>query len=444
MDQGSMKPSWISLLFAVMAASPFGCSGDEGHPAPGGEDAGALACPPDFADCDGEPMNGCEGALSTSAENCGACGVKCEAAAHQAPLCSAGACIRVCEAGFADCNGDPADGCEVDTTSDIAHCGACSRSCKNACVKGACDVITLASGQAGPGVIAIDDTSVYWANMANVTAGAGSIMKVAKAGGAAVTLAAKQSGPQAIALDAASIYWVNYGTPPAFTDGAVLTVAKDGSGVPTEIAAGQASPLGIAIQGSALYWSTVDQIMMIDKADPSAKPAVVASGQVRPREIVAAGTALYWLNFGTLTGNMPSSDGSVMMLPQGGAPVALASNLTLASGLTVDSVAAYLYWRVEGAIMRAPLGGGPAEVFIGGLTSPPWRIAADATTVYWTEALYFGGAVNAAAVSTRQKITLAPNQTFLWGIAIDQTSVYWAVFGDGENAVTGLIAKIDR
>src|SRR5215203_3918098 len=111
-----MRPSRIGLLFAVVAASLSGC-GDEtapGAPGAGGADAGALACPSDFADCDGDPTNGCEGALSTSAENCGSCGVKCQAADHESPLCSAGACIRVCEAGFADCNGDPADGCEVD------------------------------------------------------------------------------------------------------------------------------------------------------------------------------------------------------------------------------------------------------------------------------------------------------------------------------------------
>src|SRR5262245_37279460 len=116
-----MKPSRISVLLAAVAASQGGCDGSSGATGAGGGDAGALSCPPGFADCDGDPSNGCEGALSTSADNCGACGVKCQVAAHEAPLCSAGACIRVCDTGFADCNGDPADGCEVDTLSDLAH-----------------------------------------------------------------------------------------------------------------------------------------------------------------------------------------------------------------------------------------------------------------------------------------------------------------------------------
>jgi hypothetical protein len=439
-----MKPSRIGLLFAVVAASLFGCGSDKDPSGAGGEDAVALACPARFADCDGDPTNGCEGALSTSAENCGACGVKCQAADHASSLCSAGACIRVCEAGFVDCNGDPADGCEVDAMSDVAHCGACGRSCKNTCVKGGCDLITLASGQAEPGFVTLDETSVYWVNMAGFNAGVGSIMKVAKGGGAPVTLADKQSGPQSIALDEASIYWVNTGTPPAFTDGTVLKVAKDGSGVPTEIAAGQAAPYGIALQGNALYWTTRDQVLMIDKTDPSAKPTVLASGQIRPREIVATGAAIYWVNLGTLTENEAKPDGSIMMLPQGGAPVALAENLKLAVGLTLDTVAAYLYWCTERAITRVPAFGGPPEVFMEGLTAPPWRIAADAATVYWTELLPLVGSVNTAAVSTKQKISLAPNQTFPWGIAIDQTSVYWASYGDGKNPMTGSVTKIDR
>jgi hypothetical protein len=439
-----MKPSRIGLLLAVVAASLWGCGGSGGATGAGGGDAGALSCPPGFADCDGDPTNGCEGALSTSAESCGACGVMCRAADHEAPLCSAGACIRVCDAGFADCNGDPADGCEIDAMSDAAHCGDCARSCKSACVKGACDVVILASGQEEPAAIAIDATSVYWANVGS-SAGMGSIMKVDKGGGTPVTLADKQNVPGgAIALDAASIYWINMGTPPSFTDGSVWTVTKDKSTVPVEIAAGQAAPYGIAVQGSALYWTTVDQVMMIDKGNPAAKPVALATTQRRPREVVALGTAIYWVNFGTVTGNVHNGDGSVMMLPQGGVPAALVENLTLASGLAVDTTLAYLYWSVEGAIMRVPLGGGPPEVFVDGLVLSPWKIAADAATVYWTELVSFGGTVNAAAVSTRQQIPLVPNQTWPWGIAIDQTSVYWASYSDGKNPMTGSIMKIDR
>lgn len=44
--------------------------------------------------------------------------------------CAAGVCaIAACDSGRADCNGNAADGCETDLTSDAASCGACGQAC---------------------------------------------------------------------------------------------------------------------------------------------------------------------------------------------------------------------------------------------------------------------------------------------------------------------------
>lgn len=56
-------------------------------------------------------------------EHCGSCGNICGAR----QLCSGGACV--CQPGFADCNRDPSDGCEIRLDSDSVHCGACGKSC---------------------------------------------------------------------------------------------------------------------------------------------------------------------------------------------------------------------------------------------------------------------------------------------------------------------------
>jgi hypothetical protein len=52
-----------------------------------------------------------------------------------------------CAAGYADCNGDPQDGCEVHYTSDSAHCGRCFNPCPGAaqhaesrCENGLCSI----------------------------------------------------------------------------------------------------------------------------------------------------------------------------------------------------------------------------------------------------------------------------------------------------------------
>lgn len=55
----------------------------------------------------------------------------CEGEANQNGFCepSSGVCVFSCVEHFADCDGDPSNGCEVDLSSDINHCGACDNTC---------------------------------------------------------------------------------------------------------------------------------------------------------------------------------------------------------------------------------------------------------------------------------------------------------------------------
>lgn len=129
-------------------------------------------CVESFGDCDSDPSNGCEQRLDTVAhcgacnracsgatpscvdgrcasgcpagqqrcdgacidtmssnDHCGSCGRRCGAAANGQQQCVAGTCVLSCTSGFADCNRDPADGCEVRLgTSD--NCGGCGQQCR--------------------------------------------------------------------------------------------------------------------------------------------------------------------------------------------------------------------------------------------------------------------------------------------------------------------------
>src|SRR5207248_2751921 len=84
----------------------------------------AIACKPGFANCDGDLANGCETNLMSDTANCGACGTLCSGR-NGAPACSGGACAIACAAGFADCDRDPANGCEIHVAVDPLNCGAC-------------------------------------------------------------------------------------------------------------------------------------------------------------------------------------------------------------------------------------------------------------------------------------------------------------------------------
>jgi len=109
---------------------------------------GVGVCATGFGDCDGNPMTGCEVDTRTSPAHCGQCGAACNLA-NATAACSAGACrIDRCADGFADCDGNPANGCEVDTRSANTHCGSCGNACTagRVCSSGMC-TLTCPGGQ---------------------------------------------------------------------------------------------------------------------------------------------------------------------------------------------------------------------------------------------------------------------------------------------------------
>jgi hypothetical protein len=76
-----------------------------------------------------------------SLANCGACGKICAPANVDSAFCKGGTCIYgSCNAGFAECDGIPSNGCETDVTSDVGNCGKCGLKCGlgDSCVGGAC------------------------------------------------------------------------------------------------------------------------------------------------------------------------------------------------------------------------------------------------------------------------------------------------------------------
>jgi len=105
----------------------------------------ALSCGAGSANCDGDSKNGCETNLRTDADHCGDCATRCSLP-NAAAACAGGVCkIDTCTAPFADCNGDPKDGCEVNTKTDVTNCGGCGMACAAvhgtpSCADSACQI----------------------------------------------------------------------------------------------------------------------------------------------------------------------------------------------------------------------------------------------------------------------------------------------------------------
>lgn len=101
---------------------------------------------PGYRDCNGAFVDGCETDVMNDAAHCGTCAVACPTPKTGTVYCDRGACkVQTCITGRADCNQDPADGCEIQVDgTDRLNCGGCRVTCSGnniiaACHGGACD-----------------------------------------------------------------------------------------------------------------------------------------------------------------------------------------------------------------------------------------------------------------------------------------------------------------
>jgi hypothetical protein len=99
-----------------------------------------------YEDCNGSAADGCEIDTDTNVNNCGSCGNVCTVA-NGVPTCDSSDCrIDSCNAPYADCSGGYADGCETNTDESLNNCSGCGIVCSipNAvteCNGGSCDFV---------------------------------------------------------------------------------------------------------------------------------------------------------------------------------------------------------------------------------------------------------------------------------------------------------------
>jgi hypothetical protein len=268
-------------------------------------------------------------------------------------------------------------GTAVDEETDPKNCGGCGVVCDGTCALGRC-IVTLVSEQPSPRAIAVDTTSIYWADQ---PAQGGAVVQMPIGGGALTTLASASGATlEAFAVQGSSIYWANNAA-----DNTFILEASIGGGAATTLASEPTFiPVGLAVNATHVVWTT--------------------------------------------EGTEGTAAGTVVTVPlAGGTATTLAANQGGLIALAVDATS--VYWKDDQSVLKAPLAGGAISTLCtlsSSTAGASFNMAVDATNVYWTGRNGTAGTLMKVPVGGGTATTLATSSSMFSAMAIDATSVYVA------------------
>jgi hypothetical protein len=221
------------------------------------------------------------------------------------------------------------------TASVAAPAGGSSGSLDRAPLAGG-TAETIATGQNSPSGIAIDSANAYFAAAASGSPN-GNVMKAPLDGGAPVVLA-MGGQPDSLAVDSTTVYWADVGF------GTIQSVPIAGGSSAT-VALAQPDPTGIAVLDGEAFWVTGGGNVVAATTDGGA-PTSLATGQSSPTAIAVDAVDVYWANAGTCPDDGGPCDGSIMKVGRdGGTPIVLASQQASPGGIAVDDSSVYFTTR---------------------------------------------------------------------------------------------------
>ena len=303
-------------------------------------------------------------------------------------------------------------------------------------MSGKCPVTQLAIGLNRPSGIVLDATNVYWTDTYDQA-----IYRVAKSGGLKEVVATGGVDPYgSITRDGSTLYWA--------TGAAIARVSTSGAGK-SNLVAGEAFIPDLMQDGSQLFWlrrgtfsgSSYNNDGAVAKASISGGAVtILANGQKRPLAMAEAGSYVYWVNEGTYTSAQYNGDGSVLRVAKsGGAVTTIATNQDKPCGIAVNSTSIYWTNCGDGVVMVKPTTGAPEPLLTGQNISGGLRLSG--TDLYWP---YAGvnqnqptGDVRKAMTDPPSVLVLADTQVQPYRVAADATHVYWLNYGGGGDPPPG-------
>jgi hypothetical protein len=395
---------------------------------------------PGYADCDGQSFNGCEVDLQTDPGHCGDCAKPCSNQGGIA-TCTNGMCGITCIAGHDDCNNSVIDGCETNLTT-IADCGKCNNACPGgpnataACVNQKCTLACVGLTAdcdtfAGNGCEV--DTSTDPNNCGGCNHPCGALSCV-NGQCQAIVLAGNLETPLGIFLDNGYLYFSEGGSGAGnFLDGRVSRMPLAGG--PIEILATNVEGAGeIYVDATDVYVASAGDINVsyangaIYRLPKAGGALTQVVGLPGAFGLTSDGTTLYASGIDPNAGIQKS----VISIPKvGGAATTLAS---VGGSYHIAFDAGFVYYSdyTNGGTFRVPIGGGISTNLYNSFNS--FGVAINATNVFVSDTSQLATLPLAGGVST----ILATGGDIAYQL-IDGQSLY---FTDFAGANLGSVSKV--
>jgi len=333
------------------------------------------------------------------------------------------ACLIVCNEGFADCDGMPDNGCEIDLTS-ATNCGACGQDCLGGeCEEMLCQPVDLALSQSQPLGLDVEGDTIFWTNVVGGTVVSHSI----NPGGGVTVIATGLTSPETVVADVSKVYWSDtFGV--GAGGGGIGRANHDGSELEPEwLSAADTENTRLLLDNATEVFALRITGGVVRASKVFASPVTIATGAAWGGYL--DGDMLYWADYGG--GQLLRADVS------GDGPfdveVIATGQPNIYGVFVLDDVA---YWTVEGDCM-AGTGGmvraraidalGPVVDIASDLRCPE-DLVVDAEHVYWTE---WNGAGSVWRSNHDGSDATALFPALSAGITADDTAIYWADQTDG-------------
>jgi hypothetical protein len=253
-----------------------------------------------------------------------------------------------------------------------------------------------------------------------------------------------------VAVGAPGLVWISAGL--AGAQGSVKAVGTSG-GSTTVLTSMSTAPRALTLQGTDTYWTDATgtagqgQILKVDK---DGAVSAIASGLDTPEGIASTGGRLFWVDFKPGGGIYTSA-------------LTGAGRVQLASGNYPYRIAAdakYVYWTEEGSAASSPADGAvtridytattPTAEPVATLQTTPRAMALEVddkgvTTGVWWATFQAQGSIFRASVASDgalgAPVLVADGLDYPNGIATDLTTVYWTNRGSGTVQSLPLTAK---